>query len=1013
MKLTKFSLERPVTTIMIFVSLIVMGVIFTKELPMEFLPAEDYPFLWINIPYPGSTPEETEKEIIRPAEEALSMLSGIKKMDSYSGDWGGFVQISFEWGVDIDIKAIEAKEKLDAVRDLMPDDLEKYFVFKFNPQDMPIMQLRIASEKNLLNSYDMLERGLKRRLERIKGVSQVELYGVKKKQVEVNLISGRLKAHNINMRELLEKLRKSNFTLSAGKITDGKKRVLVRPEGKITSFAEIGNLIIKKDGTRLKDVAEVLYTKPEVHEKRHLDRKTAIGVEIKKSSGANTIEVADKVLREIEEIKKLPQMAGVNIYFMDNQAEGIKSSLNELLKSGMIGALLAIFVLYFFLRSSYKTLIVVASVPLSILATAIFMHFIGISLNILSMLGLMLAIGMLVDNGVVAIESIQRTQKEEKNRKKAVIKGVERIVLAITAGTLTTIIVFLPNIVSSKNQIFMWLKHVGIPLVIALIASLLIAQTIVPLLTFLFNFEEKKRKRDRKDLNDKMIDIYGKILNWKLHHHKLSIVIFLLILASVKFPMDRIKSNLFPQQADRRLVLNYHIKGRYTLDKIEKYVNIVEDYLYDNKENFEIDSVYTYYATWRAISIIRLKKGDNVKKEQKDIMAEIAKNMPDVVIASPSFERRSSGGNKDQISINLSGKSSAKLIELSHEVATLLEKMPGIESARSQAEAGDKEITIVVDREKAMRYGFSTMELAGITNTAIRGTQLKKIETDESEVDLILRLRKEERQNLNDLKSLPVFNKLGERMELSAIANFELRKGPRTIRRKDRMTTMGVNLNLNEDKIEDAKKSIKEIMDSYNLPTGYTWGFGSSFNFEDETQSALVFNIILALVLIYIVMSALFESLIFPLAIWSSIIFAIIGVYWFFLVTDTTFSVMAWMGVLILIGVVVNNGIVLIDHIHHLRDLGLARKDAIVRAGKERFRPIMMTAATTVLSLIPLCMVKTQIGGQGPPYFPMARAIVGGLTFSTVVTLLILPTIYVILDDLRNWGRKVIGKAVG
>jgi len=318
---------------------------------------------------------------------------------------------------------------------------------------------------------------------------------------------------------------------------------------------------------------------------------------------------------------------------------------------------------------------------------------------------------------------------------------------------------------------------------------------------------------------------------------------------------------------------------------------------------------------------------------------------------------------------------------------------------------------VVVDRDRARQYGYSTQQVASTVSAAMRGQNLRRFRTPEGEVEMRVKFQDTDRQTMDNLRNITLPNADNNDIKLASLADFRVRRGPRRIHREDRATMIGVTAHLDDLTTDEAQEKIGQLLSRYQLPDGYSWGYGASFQDAEESQNIMMTNLLLALVLIYLVMAALFESLIHPLAIWTSIIFAIVGVFWFFMFTGTTFSIMAWIGILILIGVVVNNGIVLIDHINHLRSEGLPRHDAIVQAGRERLRPIVMTAATTILGLIPLCIGNTQIGGDGPPYYPMARAIVGGLAFSTVVTLIILPSIYIMLDDVRAWSRRIVQAA--
>jgi len=1005
MKITEFSLRRPVTTLMIFLCFVVIGWISSRMLPLEFFPELDAPFVVINIPYPNSTPEEIEQEITRPVEETLATLSDVKRMVSDSSENSANIFLEFDWGVDTDVKAIEAKERIESIHNQLPRDIEKILVQKFNTSDMPILILRISSNRDLSNSYDMLNRHLKRRIERIKGVSRAEMYGVEKKQILIQLLADRIIAHQIDLNRLSRVLRNSNFMVTAGRITDAGRRFTVRPVGEIRTIEEVNNLIIGKNDLKLRDIAKVNYETPELNYGRHLNQTYAIGLNVFKESGANIVDVGKRVKKAVAEISKDPKMEGINLYFMDDMADGIVSSLNELLKSGLLGAALAIILLFFFLRQWSSTFIVALAVPFSLLVTLAFMYFIGLSLNILSMLGLLLAVGMLVDNAVVVTENIYRYQKMSPNRHNTTITAVKEVALAITAGTATTAIVFLPNIVSSRNEITIYLKHVAISFCVALGASLILAQTIVPLLA---SRVKSSRLNNKTLLIDKAISRYKRIVGWLLQHRKTSVTILLLILFSVAIPIMFVKKDMFPAQEDRRLRLYYNINDNYTVERVEAAVDRIEDYLFANQDTFEIESVYSFYQGDYALSTILLKKGKDANKPQEKIRDEISDGLPELAVGELSFEVRRSGGSTDDLNIYLIGSSTEQLIKISHEVAWTLGEIPGFKDVRSAASVGKKEVHVVVNRERAKKYGFTPQEIASNIAVAMRGVNLRRMHDEEGEIEVKVEFQKEDKKNLEQLQNINLFGDNNTPIKLSTLADFKIRQGPNNIHRENRVTSIGISIGLKDLTVNEAKGKIGKVLGQFDFPSGVSWNFGRSFDFEGEAAKTMMINTLLALALIYFVMASLFESLVFPGAIWTSIIFAIVGVWWFFLITGTEFSLMAWIGVLILIGVVVNNGIVLIDHINQLRTRGLSRYEAIVQAGGNRIRPILMTAGTTILSLIPLCFTRIGIGGNGPPYYPMARAIVGGLAFSTLVTLIILPTIYVLLDDLRKWAQRVV-----
>ena len=1012
MKHTEIALRRPVTTVVIFVALALIGLIASRLLPLEKFPDIEFPGIFIQIPYEGSSPEEIERLITRPVEESLATLSGVEAMFSSSNENMAQVFLRFDWDQSMGSKGIEARAKVDAIRDELPDDIRRIFIFTGSLGDQPVLQLRISSDRDLSDSYELLDRLLKRRIERIEGVSQVQLHGVDPREIRILINSDRLAAHGIDIGELLQLLEGSNFAVSAGRITDSGQRYSVRPKGEFQSVEEIRNLVIDERNLRLRDVADVELRSPDRDYGRHLDRSYAIGVAVSKSTGTNMVEVTDRVMAEVAKISQLPQMQGIKIFALDNQGDSVRDSLSDLLNAGMIGALLALVVLYLFLRQVTTTLIVTASVPFSLLITLGALYFFGLSLNMLTMMGLMLAIGMLVDNAVVVTESVFRHRAlNPTDPYKATLDGVKDVGMAVIAGTLTTIIVFVPIMFGAKTDISVFMTHVGVTIIVALLASLLIAQTLVPMLAARITPPpQPKEGAFMSRLTNRYVASLGWILTrpWKTFAG----IILICAIGVAPLMLQLIKFDAFPQDSGRRLFMPYHIEGQHPLERIEAAVNTIEDYLYENQEEFNIRSVYSYYDKGRAESTILLTAENEATLSTTEIIERIGENLPVIAIGKPSFEFDQQGGGEG-FSLQISGDSTARLNEIGTDVMRLLDSISGLQDVRTDAELGEREIQVRIDRVRAAAVGLTTREIAGAISIAMRGQNLREFRGDMGEVAVRLAFRDGDKQSIDQLADLPLYTQDGRRITLGTVANFRIGTSPATIRRTDRQTAVILNANLTEDEsLETVRPKVEALLGEFDFPPGYNWKFGRGFDRQDETQQMMVTNIMLAIACIFLVMAALFESLLFPFSIiLGSILFSVFGVFLFFAATGTTFSFMASIGIMILIGVVVNNGIVLIDHVNNLRRQGMARNDAIVEAGRDRLRPILMTVATTILGLSPLAISTTQIGGDGPPYFPMARAIIGGLAFSTVVSLLVVPALYAYFDTLAAWGRQVMRTA--
>jgi hydrophobic/amphiphilic exporter-1 (mainly G- bacteria), HAE1 family len=1014
MNLTEISLKRPVTVCMFFACLTLIGIMGGRQLPLEFLPDIEFPGLQVFVPYRNSTPEEVERRITRPVEEALATLSGIEEMSSTSRDDGAQIEIRFKVGEDMAVKGVEARDKIDGIRAGLPADVERINVSKFAAADIPMQRFRISADRDLQNSYDLLERNLKRRVERVQGVSRVDLEGVQKKEIRIELFADRMAAHGVDVRALAETLRKANFALAAGDVLDAGRRYYVKPEGRFASLEDVQNFVIDGRGLRLGDIATVRHALPRQTYERHLNQRLAIGLSVFREAGANLVETSDRAMAEIEEIKQAPEMRGLSLILLDDQAESVRTSLRDLVEAGAIGALLSLVILYVFLRDWRTTLVVALSAPLALVITLAAMFFLGMSLNILSLMGLMLSVGMLVDNAVVVNEAIFKARADHpENPIAATLGGVNSVGLAVTLGSLTTCIVFLPMIFGAQDEITLYLRHVATTICISVAASLLVAVTLIPQLTTRIPTTVAGDTPWMRRFGAR----YERVLEWALHHRGKTWLLILVVLCSPLVsligPAFGPKVDMFPQEGNKRVFLDYRMNGSYPLDKVRQSVESIEGWFMAHKEELEIDQVYSYFDIGRAFTLLYLKEADERTKTPEEIQEAIRKGLPKIPIGEPSFEG-GRGGGQGQLSVEVFGEAADRLQAIAKDVAAMLRQVPGLTDVRVNAGATGWELRVKVDRDKARLYGLSSQQVAEVVAGAMRGTPLRPFRTSAGEVEMVLELRREDRLDVDALRQLPLLTATGQRISLDVVAELSVGEVPGDIRREDRRTALRIQFGT-APKVtpDDARRRVESFLSQLQFPPGYSWGFGKAFENDDEALKTMGINMLLALACIYIVMAALFESVLAPSAIITGIFFSFVGVFWFFFATGTTFSFMATIGMLVLMGVVVNNGIVLIDHVHQLREAGLARERALIQGSRDRLRPILMTAGSTILAMIPLAIGQTTVGGNGPPYFPMARAVIGGLLFATVVSLVVLPTIYVSLEDVGHWGRRVFRRATG
>ena len=1009
MTLAELSLKRPVTVVMLFVSMTVVGLIAAFRLPLESMPDIQFPFMFIDIPYPGSTPSEVERTITRPVEDALSTLTGIKNMNSSSTPEGAQIFLEFKWGQDATIKAVEARGKIDAIRADLPSDLKRYSVQKFASADQPVLGMLISSERNLTNSYELLDHKLKRPLERVPGVARVQLQGVSQREVQIEISSDRLTAAGVSLNELYDKLSTANFAASAGLVRDGGLRYHVQPVGEWGSIDDIRSLAINDKGLKLADIADISLKPARADYDLRLDLRPAVILRVFKERQANLVDVGRNVWAEIDRIRESGQIDGLQLVAFDDQAAGVTDSLKQLGKAGLEGTLLSVIVLFFFLRDWPSTLMVSLAIPICFVITLGCMQMFGITLNVLSMMGLLLAVGMLVDNAVVVVESIyQYREKYPSQPWYCAVQGTQIVGIAIAAGTLASIIVFLPMVLREKSGISIYLTQVAVAMAIAHLASWLVAISLVPMLSAKL---PPPKFIGRKTLISSAQERYGNLIAKTLAHRRWTTLALLALMFASFVPLTQTKVNMNGGGPSKWVFMRMNLNGLYRLPEQRESYGKIEHWLDAHRKELHVKSIYVFYNE-QGDSEMAAFLDDNADKAA--VVEAIRTGLPKLPIGEVTigFGGGQGGGNQPSVGINLTGDSGAVLRELGSNVIPILRSLSSLRDVRASQNRNNQELAVHVDREKAKAMGFSATDIAQYIGIALRGFQLKDFHGGEGQVPVWLRFSGSDAQSLDNLSDYKLRRADGTQVPLMSMIDVNARNAAAAIDRNNRQTSFGIVANFADGKTpEEARKEIQAAMGKMELPPGYRWSFGENFDREDEAGSTMLFNTLIALVLVYVVMCAMFESLIYPAAILTTFVFSIFGVFWLFWITGTEFSIMASIGVLILMGVVVNNGIVMIVHINQLRHEGMDRRNALVQGAKDRLRPILMTMGTAILGMLPLCLGDAAIGGDGPPYYPMARAIAGGLIFSTIVSLLVLPTIYSLLDDSSLWVKRVLNDA--
>ena len=1023
--LPNFAIHRPVTVLMSFTALLVIGYIAFSQIAVELMPAGfSPPFLGVWVPYPNSNPREVEEQIAKPVEEQIRTISGVDRVNTNSSSNGCWTFIRFVQDTDMDVAYSMLRDRMDRVKSEIPDDIERIYVRKWSDDDDPILWVALTQIGEYDDPYYLIEQQINKRLEKIDGVANVEVWGAEEKEILIMINQDQVRTYKINLYEIIQRLRRDNFAISSGHVNEGEQKIFVRSLGKFQSLEDIRNLPIRGANLKLKDIADVRYDVPERRWRQYIDGKKAVSLGIFKESMANTVALSDKVADLFENtIKSDPKLSGFRFEILFNQGSYIKESIENLQNAALWGGFFAFSVLYFFLRRFRMTLILCLAIPLSLLITLTTMYFIDWTLNLITMMGLMVSVGMVVDNSIVVLENIYSKRTEGRDNKNSALWGSSEVGLAVTMATMTTVVVFLPLILMNDEIGFkFYMLRIGIPVIISLIASLFVAMVFIPLAA---TKVVSKRQVEEPLAIRKINALYQKVLRWTLTHRLETSIILISIVISMFYAAEQAQSTDESEGNINDVRLFFDLPENLTIEDVEVLFRIVEDTVRAKSDAYNLRTINSRFSHNRGHMRIFLHPVEklqwyealynNVTKslglregsimEYSEVVEDLKKRLPQF----PGVEIRTSwfreAGDEASLELSLFGDDTEKLVELSKEVERRLRTIKEIVSLETDREEGSDEIRLHIKRGQAQKYGISPQVITGTVQYALRGIPLPKYQTEEKEIDVRIQLREDDRRNLYQLKNLTFFSENGREIPLDAVADFTINKGYGGIHRENGKTFLSVKANLSEETMGAVYAQVDQVMNGFEMPYGYSWSKGHRYRRMMESDESQLFAIILAITFVFLLMGFLFESFVLPLSVIISIPFSFFGAFWLMYLTGTPIDLMSRIGFIILVGIVVNNAIVLIDLVNRLRKEGYNRFDAIMEAGRQRFRPILMTAFTTIGGLTPMAVGNTQMIGM--PYAPMGRTIIGGLLTSTILSLIAVPWAYVIFDDLRTYFMKV------
>jgi len=1029
MKISEFSVDKRVTITMMMLIVIVLGTIVFFDLGLDMLPDIEFPMVSVVTAYSGASPEDMESTVTKQVEQAIASVSGVKSLKSSSMEGVSVVTVEFESGTNLDFAAQDLRDQLAMFEDIFPEEIQTPLVVKFDISQLPILFYGVTSdEKPSFELAKYVEDNIAYRIERIDGVASVLVQSPEIREILVEVDRDALKSSGLDLNQLIQVLRFENVNLPAGRFIQDHLDFLVRTVAEFQNLEEIEELVVGVSPAgvpiQLRQIAKVKDTIAETRSLARIQRQNGVVMVVSKQSGANTVQVADRVMKELENIKSIVPK-DVQFHLGMDQSESIRMMIWNTARAAILGGVLAMGLIYLFLRNIRPTLTIGLAIPTSIIATFIPIRLAGYTLNLLTLGGLALGIGMLVDNAVVVIENVFRHLEEGKRRRDAAKIGASEVGMAITASTLTTLAVFLP-LSLGKGIAGQLSRGLALSISFAVLASLLVSLTIVPMIASVF-FKKHGNSKDSTEETDESIFVklknrYSNILRISLRHRGKILastgITFIISLVLILF----VGTEFMPEMDRGMMMLKMSLPTGSSLQETNRVVERVEDILItepsvstvissigiNESDRHQSAGGFSPTGSHEGVLMGRLVTRSDRDKSSVQILEEVRQRIPvmnEVKIEAIDLSSMMGGGGGSAVEIKILGKDFAVLKSLSDRVISLISDVEGLRDISSTLEKSKPEYHITLNREEINRIGLSSGQIASTIQASTLGKIATRYRYAGEETDVRVKFRDEDRNTLRDIQMLNLRTPQNTQIPLMQISSIERVEGPVSILRDSQTRVIGVTANIVDRDlgsiVQDIKKRLSGIEE--NLPEGYFIEFGGQYEQMITTFITLGQALALAILLVYMVMASQFESLVHPFVIMFTLPLALIGVIFGFLVTGHTISLPSFVGFIMLTGIVVNNGIVMVDYINQLRRKGMEVNQAIVQAASTRLRPILITALTTIFGMLPMA-----IGGQegSEMRVPMAITVIGGLAFATVLTLFVIPSTYSVVDRFSFKANK-------
>jgi hydrophobic/amphiphilic exporter-1 (mainly G- bacteria), HAE1 family len=1027
MKLAQRSVERPVFTSMVVLIIIILGGIAFFRLPIDLMPDITFPTLSVSTSYGNASPEEVEELITRPIEQSMAAVPGVQSIDSESSSGSSNVRLSFAWGTNLEEASNDMRDRLDRVISALPDDASRPVLRKFDISATPIMMLGVTSELPPLQLRQLIDNQIQYRLERVPGVAAIFVRGGLEREIHVNLDPDKIKALRMPLDQIISAVRASNINLPAGSVISGNKEIIIRTPGEFNTIDELRNtVILERNGSMitLGQIADVEDSWGKITRYTRINNTPGVQISINKQSGTNTVAVAKAVIKEIDKINAdMPQISLIPV--MDSSVY-IRRSINNVGMAAVLGGILAIFVLLLFLRNVKSTMIISTAIPISIIATFGLLYFSGFTLNIMTLGGLALGIGMLLDNSIVVLENIFRLREKGMDQKEAAIQGSSEVAAPIIAATITTLVVFLP-LIFMRGMSGVMFKQLAYVIAFSILCSLVTALTIVPMLSSRMLTLSSKSPVKTKSFKDKMFNVIGEylvalenryknLLHLALNHRMITAVSAASLLGLSLLLIPLVGTELMPATDEGEIRVNVEMEIGTKLEITDAKMKQIEAIITKAVPELKNMISFTGGTGWSSatsntgfirMSLVSLserkRSSEEISQELRKLLGGLPGTKARITAGSSIMLFRRLQSDAGRLEIIIRGHDLAFASKLAAQIKKLIDTVDGVTDSNISRTTGTPEELVMVDRQKASELGLTVQQIARTLQIVLSGSSAGVYREDGKEFTILMQVTEDKKKSLDDVLNLTVTNSKGVPVVLKNVVSVKPGLGAVEIDRQNQERVTSVNANISGRDMGSIISDIRVRMRELAIPEDFAVVFGGDYEEQKSASRELLMSFVLALILVYMVLASQYESLRDPFVVMFSVPFAIIGVVLVLFLTKTTFNIQSYIGSIMLGGIVVNNAILLVDTTNQLRrSEGLGVREAIEEAGRRRLRPILMTASTTILGLMPMAI---GMGEGGEAQAPLARAVVGGMLSSALITLIFVPVVYSYFEE-KSRKRK-------